>query len=230
MTLRVGITVSIDRGKRIRPAHDYYYLKRAYAERVSETGALPLLLGLDARAIDVAELCDALIISGGDDLPQSAHALEFAGAGDRAEDPARIAWERELIDLFAQREKPLLGICYGMQLINLHFGGTLYTDLRKERDTAYDHGGSGSVNHHEIELIGTSAILTGIAKRVSVNSNHRQAVATPASNFRVTARSYDDVVEAMERGRVFGVQWHPETDPNTASLFTTFIALARNLE
>jgi putative glutamine amidotransferase len=227
MTLRIGITLSIDRGKRVRPPHEYYYLNRAYARRVGEAGAIPLLLGPDARAAEVAPLCDALIISGGDDLPRSADHLDAPGRSSNAEDSVRVAWERELIDIFDKCGKPLLGICYGMQLINFHFGGTLYLDVRKEAASTLDHGGAGKITQHEIEITGSSALLAGLPRKLTVNSNHRQAIETPAAGFSVTARSVDGVIEAIEHRHLFGIEWHPETCANSTSLFARFVALAR---
>src|SRR5207237_10324592 len=125
---RIGITVSLDHGERLRAGHDYLYIKRAYAQAVAQAGGAPLLISPELAPQAVAEICDGLVISGGDDIPPALYG-ERASATMRHESRERMDWERQLLDLFTETATPLLGVCYGMQLINVHFGGTLVQDI-----------------------------------------------------------------------------------------------------
>jgi putative glutamine amidotransferase len=234
---RVGITLCIDRGQRWRPGMDYYYVSRSYAARIREVGGEPVLLGLDSSPERAPQYCDALLITGGDDLPRSLPELDALCVGEvnsaeaplgPAEDRERIAWDRELLAAFDAQGRAVLGICYGMQLMNLHYGGTLYRDLSTEHTDALPHGGGGNLTRHGLQL-GESVLWVpgdGTVAAPEVNSNHRQAVREVAPGFRATARATDGVIEAIERGPLCGVQWHPESDPGGAALFTAFLRAA----
>lgn len=234
--LRVGITVCIDRGKRWRPGYDYLYVSRAYAARVRELGAEPVLLGLDSTPSRVPDYCDALIITGGDDLPRTLADLEQLCGGEAlseaplgpAEDVERITWDRALLDAFSERDRCVLGVCYGMQLMNLHFGGTLYRDLSVEHAGAIGHGGGGAYTRHALKIVKAGGLWPVHSQQpltTAINSNHRQAVRDVAPGFVATAMAEDGIVESIERRRLCGVQWHPETDPGSRGVLAAFLAL-----
>ncbi len=219
----VGISVCIDRGLRLRRGADYYYVRRDYAQRVHEAGAVAMLLSLDTPPEAAVRLCDALVLTGGDDLPRRLR-------GERpvlhAEDAERIHWECSLLTCAHEAELPVLGVCYGMQLINLHQGGTLYADISTEHPGAIDHGATG-VSRHAVNVEPGTPLLRGLPREVMVNSRHRQAIARLADGFSVTARSSDGVAEAIERHPWYGVEWHPETDATGPVVYGNFVALVR---
>lgn len=228
MTLLIGISVCIDRGQRLRAGADYLYVRRAYAEQVRRAGAEPLLLTPDTSPEVAARVCAAFLITGGDDLPVSFGEAGLGScAGEHAEDAERIAWERALLAQVATLAKPVLGVCYGMQLINLIHGGTLYRRLADEHPGAVDHGGGSSTTRHSLEVVEASPLLSGLTSGVQVNSCHRQAVRAVAPGFRVTARASDGVIEAMECAPFYAVGWHPETDPASQCVYDNFVALLR---
>ncbi|HEY6728866.1 MAG TPA: gamma-glutamyl-gamma-aminobutyrate hydrolase family protein [Polyangiaceae bacterium] len=226
MTPLVGITVCIDRGQRLRAGADYLYVRRAYAEQVRRAGAEPLLLTPDTSPQRAATSCDAFLITGGDDLPVSFEA-GARDAPEHAEDAERIAWERALLAAVSALAKPVLGVCYGMQLINLFCGGTLYRSLGDEHPGGVDHGGGSSTTRHALSHVEASPLLRGLHAGLVVNSCHRQAVRAVAPGFRVTALAGDGIVEAMERAPFYAVEWHPETDPASHGVYDNFVALVR---
>jgi putative glutamine amidotransferase len=222
----IGITVSLDHGKLIRPGRDYLYIKRAYAKAVSLAGGHPILISPDLAVEAAARLCDGIIISGGDDIPPELYG-EQAEAMILAESLERIEWERQLLDLCSRIEKPVFGVCYGMQLINVHFGGSLHQDMASTENCALDHGGRGKVTHHALKIKEGSFLFPLFGGETEVCSTHCQAVKSVAQDFRVAAVSEDGFIEAIERGNTFAVEWHPESDRTGESIYSLFVERAR---
>lgn len=219
----IGITVGIDRGQRIRPGHDYLYVGRAYARAVEAAGGAPVLLPPELSPERAAALCAGLVLSGGAMLPT---ALGESVGGASAEDAGRVAWDLALIDAARARRKPLLGVCYGMQLLNLRLGGTLHADLGSGVGAAVDHGGSGRIVEHEIEIGEHTALGAALGRRARVASSHQQGVARLALGLRAAARARDGVIEAFEGEGLLGVEWHPEQDATGPAVYGWLLAQA----
>ena len=217
----IGITVSLDRGARIRPGHDYLYVGRSYARSVRGAGGVPLLVPPDAEPDDALRLCDGFVISGGGLLP--------ARLGDREpirepEAQERVDWDRRLIDAALAGRRPLLGVCYGMQLLNLHLGGTLWPELPAG---AVDHGGAGRIAEHEVAVEPSSALFSLLGATARVASSHRQALAAVAPGLRVAAIAPDAVIEAVEADGALGIEWHPELDATGRAIYGDLVRRAR---
>ena len=148
---------------------------------------------------------DGLILAGGGDVEPWRY--REGNCGSREFDSARDKAELALLDAFVQAGKPVLGICRGHQIINVWAGGTLIQDLGEGNEI---HRRIDKDKVHDICAEGVLQELYG--KRFAVNSAHHQAVAEPGNGLRVTARTEDGVVEAMEHESlpVFTVQFHPE--------------------
>jgi len=169
------------------------------------------------RLRDYVHELDGLVLQGGADISPTTYGeepLQPEWAGDRVRDD----YEIELFSEFVEAGKPVLGVCRGIQLINVALGGTLVQDLPSQVGTQVAHRDRGiyEANVHEIRFEPGSGLArlypdTTLAR---VNSLHHQAVRKLGRDLVVEARSLtDDVIEAVRwrgRGYVFGVQWHPE--------------------
>jgi gamma-glutamyl-gamma-aminobutyrate hydrolase PuuD len=172
------------------------------------------------RLSDYAKHLDGLVLQGGADIAPESYgetALNPEWAGDRVRD----VYEMELLHEFVEAGKPVLGICRGIQILNVAFGGTLYQDIATQVPGAADHRNWDiyDANRHEIDIAAGSRLadLYPGAERVTVNSVHHQAVKDVAEGFVVEAVSATDgIVEALRlpgERFVAGVQWHPEFTP-----------------
>jgi putative glutamine amidotransferase len=224
----VGITVSIDEGKIIRAQREYLYIKRAYSKIVSDVGGNPILISPDLDIEVAAALCDGLVISGGDDIPPELYG-ESAHLMINPESTERIKWERELVQIFHDADKPVLGVCYGMQLINVHFGGTLCQDLASGVDhSGLNHGGMGVTTSHLLTIFEDSSLFPVLGASVRVSSAHHQAIRDVAPGFKISAVSEDGVIEAIEKGGILAVEWHPESDETGPAVYSRLLDLVRS--
>jgi len=174
------------------------------------------------RLRDYARELDGLVLQGGADLSPTTYGeepLEPAWAGDRVRDD----YEIELFNEFIEAGKPVLGICRGLQLINVAFGGTLYQDIGTQTGSIVPHRARDAYerNFHEVLFEPQSGLarLYPHLRGGRVNSIHHQAIRTLGRALVVEARSAtDEVIEAVRwggRSYVFGVQWHPEFLPSS---------------
>jgi putative glutamine amidotransferase len=173
------------------------------------------LMRSNIRVRDYADYLDGLILQGGADVSPRAYGEEPLRP-EWSGDPVRDAYELELVHEFMEAGKPILGICRGMQLINVALGGSLHQDLPsllpgpvEHQTPAYDR----NVHHVDFALGGQLAQWFGEVKGGRVASIHHQGVNRLGKGVVVEATAADGVVEAIRwsgRSFVCGVQWHPE--------------------
>ncbi len=214
-----------------------------YLLAVEAGGGIPLLIHLtrDAMVLQAHyQRCDGLLFAGGGDVDpaifgQTPHPK--LGTVEPLRDEVELALARRAID----DRKPVLGICRGIQLLNIALGGTLYQDIPSELPEASDHYASAQVPGrahlaHPIVLEPGSWLAARLGTdALPGNTFHHQALRDIAQRLRVTGRAPDGVVEAVEGtgpGFVIGVQCHPEelwerADPRWAQLFIGFVEAAR---
>jgi putative glutamine amidotransferase len=198
-----------------QPAH---LVADSYVASVQRTGAIAVLLPVDARApLELLERIDALLLIGGADIDPAVYG-EPPDPATESTYPERDAFEIELLLGALARELPVLGVCRGMQVLNVALGGTLTQSLVAE-DGNHPHRralGSFEGTDHVVALEpGSLAAEAAGEERHVARCHHHQAVGRLGQGLVVTGRSADGVIEAIETssgGWTLGVQWHPEAD------------------
>ncbi len=214
----------------------WYALRQNYAGALQDAGALAVALPHEPdHAEPFLARIDGLVITGG------AFDVDPAlfGAAERhstvATKDRRTAFELAITRAALARDRPVLGICGGAQLLNVALGGTLIQHIPDAVPNALEHEQPNPRDEpgHEVTITqGTQ--LSAIAGRgtLAVNSAHHQAVATPAPDLRINARAPDGVIEGVEHAQAafcIGVQWHPEflISDGDKALFAAFVAACR---
>jgi len=210
MTARVLVTPDFDESSPPR-----YVLKRSYADAVLAAGGIPLVPAYGAPVPELVSWADAVVVTGGAfDIDPSAYGEERREACGPAKDE-RTRFERALLEEALARRLPVLGVCGGMQLLNVVRGGSLHQDIGAEVEGALEHE-QKTPAAHAIEIVpGTrlAAAASCADGALTVNSTHHQAVKRVGEGLIVSAWAPDGVVEAIEDPAlpfVVGVQWHPE--------------------
>jgi putative glutamine amidotransferase len=214
----------------------------SYLRAIEAAGGVPALIHLtrDAEVLDAHyRRCDALLLAGGEDVhPASYGAAPHPRLGrpNPFQDEIEIALTRRA----TAEGKPILGICRGVQLLNVALGGTLYQDIPAELPGALDHEESTARHDmahlaHPIDLEASSWLAGRLdADTLIVNTLHHQALRDVAPGLWVIGRAPDGLVEAVEGAGphfVLGVQCHPEelwehADPRWARVFAGFVEAA----
>lgn len=218
----IGITGDID----VREDKTYLYIDTRYGRLVEECGGIPLLLHPTESIKEIISKIDGLLLSGGEDIHPRYYNEEAKYPMELSPD-IRTDFEKSLVKEGFSKGIPILGICHGMQLINVALGGTLYQDLKRQNFTAREHQ-LGDGRHQVFITRGTQFFKIMDRTAITVTSTHHQAVKNIAPGLRVCVRANDSVIEAFEKPEypfLIGVQWHPEKEPDDDSrrLFQGFI-------
>jgi putative glutamine amidotransferase len=204
MRPRIGITTSYNDGTQ--------KLNHYYVQAIEAAGGLPIIVPMlesDEAAKEFASLLDGLVMTGG---PGITRAL----VGELPEDLAPVDALRDSSDeriYCAVGQRPIFGICYGMQFINAMHGGKIYGDVNQAQADALKHSNGRGAEPHSIQ-IEKNSILHNIlnTSEITVNTYHIQALASVGKGLHVSARASDGVIEAIESsdGRIMAMQFHPE--------------------
>ena len=211
-----------------------------YAHGVENAGGLPVVLPFLEREETVRELAgrlDGLLLAGGEDVSHLLYGQQpRVGLGEVI--PERDALEIALLRAMMELGKPVLGVCRGVQLLNVALGGSLYQDLPREWRGTTLHSQRARRNHlsHTIQIEPNSRLygLLGQYAKLDCNSYHHQAIDRVAESLIAVAWDEDGLIEAVERPGpefVVGVQWHPEnlwrTYPVYLGLFQGLVEAAK---
>ena len=206
MRPRIGITTSFDDGAQS--------LDRRYLTAVEQANGTPLPLPMgnsEDTLDDIVSLIDGLIVIGGPAVTDGVVGSLPEELGDI--DPIRDATDRGWLSRCWEDGLPILGICYGMQLLNARAGGTIYGDVQRQSDDALTHSQKRGATTHPVQVDPSSKLYEILkTESITVNTRHLQALASVGDGFSVAARAPDGVIEAIEHdtGWIFGVQFHPE--------------------
>lgn len=237
----VAVTASTipEAGSYRKPQLALYAAYVAALERMDLTAVLLSTAHSPESLRRLLDRCSGLVLTGGYDIAPHRYGEEpIEQLGEVNED--RDEMEFLVLGGAIDRELPVLGICRGHQLLNVHFGGSLYQDIAAQMDSDAVHTGTDdwSQHHHTVTVEAGSRLEQCLGIRsFEVNSFHHQAVKKVGDGLRVTARADDGMVEALETvdgSWILGVQWHPErheaqapeTDPNRC-VFNAFAGAVR---
>lgn len=217
----IGVTPDFNAGDRKEwGGHEpTYFLRARYVRAIEELGGIPLILPLVAGPASrrrLLERVDGLLLTGsGPDLPPRLY-------GERQRYPFPLVSERranfelDLVHHARMKDIPLLGICGGMQTVNVACGGSLFQDLPSQVPDVLPHRQKSKAIHvsHAVDVAPGSLLRTIVKKAtMMVNSSHHQSVKTVAPTLIASAVAPDGVIEAVESPRhrfLLGIQWHPE--------------------
>jgi putative glutamine amidotransferase len=232
---RIGLTLDAE------PAGGYsrlpwYAIRENYCSAIVRAGGLPIPLPHEVELADAyLELLDGLIVTGGAfDLDPSLYGASERHATVRTKD-RRTAFELAITRAALQRDRPILGICGGQQLLNVALGGDLIQHIP---DTvpdclAHEQPNPRTEPGHSVEVLpGSRLHALGGALRLDVNSAHHQAAGAVGAGVVISAQASDGVIEAIEapsRRFCIGVQWHPEYGISAAddALFAGLVEACR---
>jgi putative glutamine amidotransferase len=211
MSVIIGIVPGYENGK--------FQLKKQYSDAIIYAGGTPIIIPYTEDRVpeDFFEIIDGLLLTGGADVAPSLYGQE------PVPELGEVVPERDIFELMITREfiktgKPLLGICRGLQLLNVALGGSLYQDIpscyKPESPVQHRQNVPASHNSHSVKVEPSSKLFSiTSATEFLVNSFHHQAVKDPASSLKATAWSPDGIIEAAEGVAypfMLAVQWHPE--------------------
>lgn len=219
--------------------HKVNFSPRNISKAVSMAGGIPIILPVNEPDIarKYADIVDGLILAGGADVSPALYG-EDARTTIKATYPKRDEAEVAIAEKFIDNRKPILGICRGLQLLNVIFGGTLYQDLSENLEVSVKHIQETASNHpiHVVEVKTDSYISSFLSDKLYVNSFHHQIIRDLGKELRVSASSSDGVIEAIEtvndKRSVVAIQWHPENlyykEKDHFALFENLILRAKN--
>jgi putative glutamine amidotransferase len=232
----IGLCTALERARWSHWDQQAALLPRSYMLAVQRAGGIAVMLPPDPRAGEEAgawiDIVDALVLAGGADVDPGTYGAEPDPHTTHTV-PERDAFEVALALCAMERDVPLLGICRGMQVMNVARGGTLIQHLPDDVGHTDHRRSLGTFENadHDVRLAGGSLAERAARERIhSTKSHHHQGVDELGEGFEITGwATIDDLPEAIEdpaRRFALGVQWHPEADP-TSHLIAALVEEAR---
>jgi len=218
----IGITTSCGPDPNDRWPTERLYVNRLYADCILAAGGAPILLTKQTPVEVALDLCDGILLPGGDDIDAAAFGQQNHPTV-KLEDPERFAFEQRLFSALP-KGVPVLGICYGCQALNVIHGGDIVQHIPDRSPTEHT---SGVEQEYALDKGSRLAAILGTDRPVG-KSFHHQANDRVGDGLVVVGRAQDGTVEAVESSDdrwLFGVQWHPERTPDDLSTVRLFKSL-----
>ena len=206
-----------------------------YQTMLEKEGACPFIFPYceDPKVLEqLLQMCDGILLTGGQDVDPVLY------QADKSSKCGEINHIRDNMDLYLLKraielDKSVLGICRGVQLMNVYYGGTLYQDLPSEHKSSTEHHMHSPYDRavHEVSISDKSLLETILGKdKIQVNSYHHQAIKALGTELKIAAISEDNLIEAVFSDKhkfMLGVQWHPEflydVDENSKRIVKAFV-------
>jgi putative glutamine amidotransferase len=233
---RIGLCAALERARWTVWDQEAFLLSRSYADALREAGGIALMIPPDPwlveRPDDLLDALDGLVLAGGADIDPASYGAERHGCTINTR-PERDAVEIALARRALERDMPLLGICRGMQLLNVALGGTLIQHLPDDFGHTDHRRSLGSFDNadHDVRLADGSLAARAAGETLhATKSHHHQGVDGLGDGLVESGWSVlDELVEAIEvpgRAYALGVQWHPEVDPRSGVVRSLVAAAA----
>lgn len=219
--MRIAIIERLDKEEGEEPFEITYYLNNYYKEIFDKLDILLIPVVSENKLEEVCSLCDGLILTGSSNDVHPKYYNEEPIKEKTYDKFDEYPFVKKAVKVFNKAGKPILGICAGIQELNVIFGGTLNQLIPNHSFKKYN------VDRHEIKIRKDSFLYEVYnTENMEVNTYHSQSIKDVAHGFKVTAISDDGVIEAIENGNILGVQWHPEAMYDTKlfyKFFKTFV-------
>lgn len=221
-------------------ANNRQFVSESYINAVTDSGGIPVIIPYSPSRNHFAcycSICDGFLFCGGNDISPLLFGEELFttnGTTDWKTDSFHLSFMQEIL----QNQLPVLGICRGMQVMNLALGGTIFQDISLRQNASLVHM-QASIDRsdpcHKITVFKNSILSNILGTSALVNSFHHQCIHDPGENIQVGAAASDGVIEAIEipsHPFALGVQWHPEcmykTDSKMKHIFLTLIEKSKS--
>lgn len=213
---------------------DSMWLVPTYSTGIEKVGGLPIILPLSdnlENVLQMAQICNGFLFTGGHDInPRLYHEEPIKQCGTLCD--VRDTMEKTIFEYALKEDKSILGICRGIQLINVLCGGTLYQDLSTQYNSNINHVQKPpyDIPQHRVTILPNTPLFNTLELfEISVNSYHHQAIKDLGDNLQVSAISEDGLVEGIympNKRYIQAVQFHPEFDINnqiSIKIFESFV-------